>query len=648
MQDQAKNFTKKIFCGYLVAFILCFVAMVGYASLVMAKMNLPSEPTLIWRALTPLAIVSLILILSPVRRTLSVLGLIGFLCAIWFVLDFGYYLNFHAMTTVNSTVGAKQLWVIRHDILQSFSAILFLPALVFLLAFPVNKRLRRHFETQADKAMWWQLRRYFIGTGLVGVILFTIAFSVAWVTPIHQKTHDKYKLKWVLPNQHWLSRFSSTGFVRAFGIYNYHVKDIYKFVKKRISHRSVPQDYIKQLHKIFKSRHLLNNIKSPLFGTAKGYNVVILQLESFQDFVLGLKVGGEEVTPVLNRLLKKSLHTNYLFDSSSVGRTSDTEYMVMTGMLPHYGVPTATNFATNTHNGLAKLLHELNYKTHSFCGSELSFWNRNVTHQSYGIKQLHFQNVIAHEGLLGLGVSDGDVANYMAKKLKTLPQPFMAYWISVTSHFPYDHYPKAYDKKFNNAKVPDPIVLHYLRSVNYADHVLGELLKKMQAEGLTKKTMFIIYGDHDAGWFASQHMKGFIEKRLDKAEEDKVVFMIYIPDQVKKLLKYQPEFKNRVGALHDIFPTILHLVGAKIPKAVYGTHLFVKNCERALVPLAVHHKAFVYKGAIYQNGKKYALTPEECKVEKVPAYQEALFEIFLNQIVHENNLLPKIAKELKP
>ncbi|OYN39703.1 sulfatase, partial [Escherichia coli] len=40
------------------------------------------------------------------------------------------------------------------------------------------------------------------------------------------------------------------------------------------------------------------------FGIAKGKNVIVLHLESFQQFLINMKVDGQEVTPFLNSIFQ--------------------------------------------------------------------------------------------------------------------------------------------------------------------------------------------------------------------------------------------------------------------------------------------------------------------------------------------------------
>ena len=52
------------------------------------------------------------------------------------------------------------------------------------------------------------------------------------------------------------------------------------------------------------TKETLCRAKSETFGIAKGKNVTVLHLESFQQFLINMKVDGQEVTPFLNSIFQ--------------------------------------------------------------------------------------------------------------------------------------------------------------------------------------------------------------------------------------------------------------------------------------------------------------------------------------------------------
>ena len=82
-------------------------------------------------------------------------------------------------------------------------------------------------------------------------------------------------------------------------IFNYRVRDTASlFIKDKLERE------VESL-KAF-TDHYPDEIDGPLFGAGKGRNLIIIQVESFQDFVINYEYNGQELTPNLNRLLKEN------------------------------------------------------------------------------------------------------------------------------------------------------------------------------------------------------------------------------------------------------------------------------------------------------------------------------------------------------
>lgn len=55
------------------------------------------------------------------------------------------------------------------------------------------------------------------------------------------------------------------------------------------------------------------------FGAAEGRNLIVIQLESFQNFLVGLELDGIEITPALNELLSESYYFSNIYQSIGQG-----------------------------------------------------------------------------------------------------------------------------------------------------------------------------------------------------------------------------------------------------------------------------------------------------------------------------------------
>ncbi|WDC83692.1 hypothetical protein PL321_14080 [Caloramator sp. mosi_1] len=66
----------------------------------------------------------------------------------------------------------------------------------------------------------------------------------------------------------------------------------------------------------------------------KGKNLIVVQLEAFQGFLLNKKIDGIEITPNLNKLAKESLVFDNCFYQTAYGGTSDAEFLMNNSLLP--------------------------------------------------------------------------------------------------------------------------------------------------------------------------------------------------------------------------------------------------------------------------------------------------------------------------
>ena len=78
--------------------------------------------------------------------------------------------------------------------------------------------------------------------------------------------------------------------------------------------------------------------------------------------------------------------------------------------------------------------------------------------------------------------------------------------------------------------------------------------------------------------------------------------MIFLMPGLEETIAVEGEaYRNTVGGLQDIFPTICHLLGIETPLGVWGTHLFVPNEARDPMLTMRHPGGFFYNGILYEE-----------------------------------------------
>ncbi|QMV41943.1 LTA synthase family protein [Cohnella cholangitidis] len=361
------------------------------------------------------------------------------------------------------------------------------------------------------------------------------------------------------------------------------------------------------------------------FGKFKGMNVVLIQLESFQRYLLNHKVEGQEVTPFLNRMANEHIAFTDIFSQYGQGHTSDAELAVLHSLYPLKQEVVNYNHYDKKYYGLPSIMRNHGYQAMAYHGYKGDFYNRRMMMKTHG-----FESFVSEEDYMTTDracgwMSDFSFFEQSVEKIKGMRQPFFAFMISLTSHFPFKLEERHW--KLNLSKEVPEFLAHYYQCVNYTDRALQHFYECMEREGLLDNTVLACYGDHEGvttehfpslceelGMNLSNHLK--ISNRMSMAQ---VPFIIASGDPERKLTL----MSDKVGSTLDVGQTLLHLLG--IPKIGYGSgmNLFTAPDER-VVPLSQYplgsyatHDLICYapasgdyvKSVIYDRKKEKLILP---------------------------------------
>ncbi|MFD1903508.1 LTA synthase family protein [Paenibacillus rhizoplanae] len=135
-------------------------------------------------------------------------------------------------------------------------------------------------------------------------------------------------------------------------------------------------------------------------------NLIIIQLESFQSFLLSLKVDGQEVTPNLNRLMEQSLYFTNFYQMVGQGNTSDAEFVVNSSFyIPPQGAATMS-YIDKQLPSLPRLLGDNGYQTATFHTNVVEFWNRGELYKALGWENYYDHKFFGDEDAFFFGASD--------------------------------------------------------------------------------------------------------------------------------------------------------------------------------------------------------------------------------------------------
>ncbi|HAT4308469.1 TPA: LTA synthase family protein [Clostridium perfringens] len=331
----------------------------------------------------------------------------------------------------------------------------------------------------------------------------------------------------------------------------YHGYDIYYYTNKEMTLTDAQKNEIKTWFDENKEDLPDNKYK----GMFEGKNLIAIQVESLENFVIGQKVYGQEITPNINKLLKNSLYFDNIKEQNNSGISSDCDLMVNTSMLPVRDGSTFFGYPWTEYNTLQDLLNSKGYNTISTHPEVPGNWNWAEAHKSFKADKIWDASQFDQSEVIGLGMSDESYLKQIGDKLKKEKQPFYTFLVTLTSHGPFE-VPE--DKQYLNLPedLNENMLGAYFQSVRYTDEAIGKFINQLKEEGLLENTVIMIYGDHcGVHKFYEDDIKDSpLEGDWWKDNEKEIPFMIYNPS-------IKGETISKEGGQIDFLPTIAYLLG---------------------------------------------------------------------------------------
>lgn len=374
-----------------------------------------------------------------------------------------------------------------------------------------------------------------------------------------------------------LSRtFDRSYIVKYLGLAPFTVYDGVKTAKTNTVRSSADSADADKVLNYVKSNYAKPNSK--YFGVAKNKNVIIIHLESFQEFLIGQKINGREVTPFLNSLIKdkNTLSFSNLFNQVGLGKTSDAENMLETGT---FGINNGSLFSTlgsnNTFQAAPAILDQTaGYTSAVMHGGRGTFWNRSDTYKNLGYDYFFDGDYYAHgnNSDTQYGIKDKMMFAESAKYLEHLQQPFYAKIITTSNHDPYTI--TSEDSDFPDAGTDDQIINNYFKTANYLDSALKEFFTYLKQSGLYDNSIIMMYGDHyGLGNSRLKTLAPLLGKSAETWGDFDNLQMQRVP-LIFNMKGLNGGQKSTYGGEIDILPTLLHLLGVNTKQYVqFGTDL---------------------------------------------------------------------------
>ena len=371
-------------------------------------------------------------------------------------------------------------------------------------------------------------------------------------------------------------------------------------------------------------------------GIAQGRNVITVQVEALQAFVIGLNYNGQEVTPNLNALIGSDdtfYFSDYYYQIGG-GNTADAEFTANNSIYAPEKEAAYDKYTENDFYSLPILLKDHGYSgAYAFHGYIGTYWNRETAYPYQGFDDYLSGEDFAPAEEAGLGICDaaffGQSVDYLKKRIdEGNGDPICAFLITLSSHHPY-YIPEQFRTLKLLPEHERTLIGYYLQTINYVDQAIGHLIHCLKAAGIYDNCVLSIYGDHYAIPTSDADSYGIMCELLghEYYEDDifRVPMLINVPGCGEGAVC------DTVGGHVDFLPTLLNLLGIENEKGMmFGYDLLNTPKEDGVVYEQVHMAkgSFISEDYIYcypasgiaanaklfdrHTGRRLEEIPEEC------------------------------------
>jgi lipoteichoic acid synthase len=398
--------------------------------------------------------------------------------------------------------------------------------------------------------------------------------------------------------------FDRSYIVKYLGAYNFTIFDIIQNIETSSQRVFASSSNLTNVENYRKANYAPPN--PTLFGKAKGMNVIFVSMESFQNFMIDLKMpNGELVTPFLDSLAHdgNTFYFDHFYHQTGQGKTSDAEFLMENSLYPLNQGSVFISKAQNTYQATPAILKGYGYNSAVFHGNYKTFWNRNVMYKSLGYDQFFdasYYNLTPPD-IKNFGMKDKPFFTESMPMLESLKQPFYTKFITLSNHFPFEMDPG--DTNFPKGNTGDWAVDQYMQSAHYMDEALQQFFDSLKKDGLYDKSVIVLYGDHyglsSNNYPALAKMLGVnqITPVMD-SNLQQVPLFIHVPG-------VNGGVEHQVGGEVDVRPTLLHLLGIDTKDYIeFGSDLLSPQHRNWV---AFRNGDFVSSDVIQSGGKCYSV-----------------------------------------
>ncbi len=566
-----------------------------------------------------------------------------------------YYTFYTSFASFSELVTVGQAETVTGSIFEKLRFVdlmyVFFPIIFYLIHKKLLSSSYYYFIDKIEKG-----KKMLVTTVLVGALCLAYSFGVATGVDYSRLT----------------KQWNRIYIVERFGILLYQFNDLIQFLTIQTSSLFGYDDALIEFNEYFDAKE--KTAENEYTGILQGKNIVFVHMESMQTFLMDLEFNGAEVTPNLNRLASEGMFFSNFYPQVSVGTSSDTEFTLLTGLMPAASGAVFTNYYDREYFTIPKYLSNIGYYTFSMHGNLSSMWNRDRVHPLLGYEGMYFEESYTYtdEDVINLGINDRlffEQVIPIMENIETTYENYMGTIITLSNHSPFSigskystldltsHY-STVDPLTGEVTehavdyLSDSSVGEYIKSVNYSDMALGDFLNYINESDAFDNTVFVFYGDHDAKLSRSEinflyNLNPETGEVYEEGDPNYVEYDYYAHELNKNtpliIWTKDPELRSTfsgevdyITGMYNVAATILNMYGL-YNKYTMGADIFSVKDDN----LVVYPNGNVLTNKVYYNNStgEYKVlnneTLEEDYISNISATAEKILDISNSIIVYD-------------
>ncbi|WP_428897862.1 Phosphoglycerol transferase MdoB [Parelusimicrobium proximum] len=491
----------------------------------------------------------------------------AFYSLVFTVLVLGYFADFGQYAYIAVRLNAsifkyfENIWISMEMGWQTYPVIRGTLALIVVLylGYKLMSVVVRKISADTNKGGWKAKAGY--GFGLLLLTAYLVYGQVGW-----------YPLRWsnaYFTTNSFVSNFTLNPILNTYDTYKFSKMESFD-VEKVKEYYPLISDYLgvdnPDAEKLNFERHVSANPRAK----AKGYNVVIIIMESFAWNKSSFSNTQIDATPFAKELARSSILFNQFYTPTSA--TARAVFATMSS------IPDISSFKTSSRNPFIvnqqMIINEAEgYEKMYFIGGSASWGNiRGIIKNNVDGLRLYEEDNMKGNGERDVwGMSDLQLVRNANEILGAETKPFFAVIQTAGYHRPYT-IPED-NAGFVKETVDEELLkslsfvsLDEYNSLRFSDHVLKEFFDMAKKEDYYDNTIFVIYGDHGLGAPQAENMpRGYQVYNLINWH---VPLIIHAPRALK------PDVIHRTASQVDVMPTIAGLLGIEYKTSAIGRDLF--------------------------------------------------------------------------